>query len=149
MLKELNVGVRIITGVANKKSPHAWNIVSINGLWYNLDTTWDENITETSSNTAYNYFLKSENDFGGHERDFEFKTDDFNFQYTMAQESFENKKYEDEDVNRDGIIDSLDLAEVASRYNYSSLDIGWDNKYDLNKDCIIDIYDIVKVSARL
>ena len=33
---------RIITG-----GNHAWNIVSIGGLWYNLDATWDAGMEET------------------------------------------------------------------------------------------------------
>lgn len=51
--------------------------------------------------------------------------------------------YIDEDINKDGKIDLLDLAMISNYYNSNDCP-----KYDLNMDGIIDIYDIVKV-ARL
>lgn len=42
---------------------HAWNAVCIDGVFYNLDATWDDNGTDTVS---YTYFLKSNADFPDH-----------------------------------------------------------------------------------
>ena len=53
------------------------------------------------------------------------------------------------DVDGNRIIDELDLALVASRYNLSNSMSGWDKRYDFNNDNIIDIYDIVIVSGKV
>ena len=37
---------------------HAWNIVKIDGQWYNVDATWDD-----QNKISYDYFLKNEADF--------------------------------------------------------------------------------------
>ena len=85
MLKELGIGVRYINGVGNG-GPHAWNIVRIKDLWYNIDNTWDENISNNS--ISYKYFLKNINDFGDHTRNSEFLTDEFNKNYPMSDKSY-------------------------------------------------------------
>lgn len=85
MLKELGVGVRYISGMGNG-GRHAWNIVRIGGKWYNIDNTWDENLS-SYSNLSYEYFLKSNNDFGGHIRDSEYDGS-FNQKYPMASASY-------------------------------------------------------------
>ena len=43
---------------------HAWNIVKLNGLWYNIDVTWDD----TNNKINYDYFLKGKADWKGHDR---------------------------------------------------------------------------------
>lgn len=54
----LSVGVdtRVITRFIASGSPdnHAWNIAALDGLYYELDATWDANYTPTT----YKYFLK-------------------------------------------------------------------------------------------
>ena len=42
---------------------HAWNKVSINGKWYNLDSTWDDSMTLNSTSSRKEHFLKSDADF--------------------------------------------------------------------------------------
>lgn len=80
MLKELNIGARVISG---NDSTHGWNIVNIDSYWYNTDNTWDENLT-TSSNICYDYFLKGSSDFYNHTRDSDFDTSSFHLQYPTA-----------------------------------------------------------------
>ncbi len=48
----------IITG-AGEKASHAWNVVSVDGEWYNLDSTWDDPIlkTQVDNNLSHRYFL--------------------------------------------------------------------------------------------
>ena len=43
---------------------HAWNKVCLDGEWYNIDVTWDD---LGGKNVSYTYFLKSDEDFTGHE----------------------------------------------------------------------------------
>lgn len=79
---------RIITGTGNKDS-HGWNIVYLNGKWYNIDCTWDDPITSNGDDViVYDYFLKSEADFKGHIRDESFKTAEFLTNYPIAEDSF-------------------------------------------------------------
>lgn len=39
---EAGINCMVITGTNKSGSTHAWNIVDVNGAWYNLDTTWDD-----------------------------------------------------------------------------------------------------------
>lgn len=83
-----NIPTRIITGTGNKDS-HGWNIVYLEGNWYNIDCTWDDPITVDGSEVVlYDYFLKSEEDFKGHERDEEFSTKEFMIRYPIATQSY-------------------------------------------------------------
>lgn len=49
----------VVTGETNKGQTHAWNVVDIDGKWYNLDATWDDPILSTPNykNIRYNFFL--------------------------------------------------------------------------------------------
>ncbi len=42
---------------------HAWNTVFVDGEWYNIDVTWDD---QGGNGVGYDYFLKSDADFKGH-----------------------------------------------------------------------------------
>lgn len=88
MLTELDVPCRVITGNA-KNGLHAWNIVKLDGKWYNLDATWDDPIgLFGKSSMRYKYFLKTDNDMTDHQRDEEFRTIAFYEAYPMAKESY-------------------------------------------------------------
>jgi hypothetical protein len=50
------------------------------------------------------------------------------------------------DLDRDGIVDIRDVAEVALAYGATPLDPNWNPRADLNEDNTIDIKDIVIVS---
>lgn len=169
MLKEAGLRTRIITGRDDSGSSHAWNIVCIDGKWYNLDTTWDENLSSRDKkDLCYDYFLLSENDFDNHFRDNEYLSYEFTSKYPISNESYDanlllmgNVDYSFQgslgntygtilgDVDGNRIVDELDLAMVASRYNLSNSMSGWDKRYDFNNDNIIDIYDIVIVSGKV
>ena len=51
LLLELGVDNRVLTGTGNGGG-HAWNIVELDDVYYNVDPTWDAGRTE------YDYFLK-------------------------------------------------------------------------------------------
>lgn len=53
------------------------------------------------------------------------------------------------DVNGDGVIDVLDLAMVAARYNCKNSDPSYAKEFDLNSDGIIDLYDLVTISKNI
>ena len=66
LLSYMGIPVRIVRGEAgteNDMGRHAWNIVQVDGKWYNLDTTWDD---AGGNDISYAYFLKSNEDFPMH-----------------------------------------------------------------------------------
>ena len=41
---------------------HIWNAVKIDGVWYNLDLTWDDPVTDDGTNVIeHNFFLVDTN----------------------------------------------------------------------------------------
>ena len=83
LLREMGLSTRVITGTSHSQ-PHAWNIVKLDGRWYNLDTTWDSTNSPSGDYQKYQYFLKSAGDFADHARDKEFTTTEFNARYPMS-----------------------------------------------------------------
>jgi len=68
----MKIPCRIIVGYAgddNHKELHAWNIVQVDGVWYNYDATWDD---AKGDKVVYTYFLKGKNDFPYHYPDTEY-----------------------------------------------------------------------------
>ena len=88
MMKEAGIDCRIITG-SGKGVSHAWNIVKLNDKWYNIDTTWDDPVSnDGKQHLEYDYFLKSDDDFINHIREFEFQSTKFQNKYKMADISY-------------------------------------------------------------
>jgi transglutaminase/protease-like cytokinesis protein 3 len=86
MLTEAGIPCRIITGQGNGGS-HAWNIVRLNGKWYNLDVTWDDPIGGTK--ISYDYFLKGTKEFyKDHVPDAEFKSAGFKKKYNLSSSNY-------------------------------------------------------------
>lgn len=60
LLNAVDVKCIVATGVANKgenSTPHAWNIVNVDGNPYHMDVTWDiGGIVESSNQIPYDYF---------------------------------------------------------------------------------------------
>ena len=89
MCKEAGLSVRIISGTANGGS-HAWNIVRVGDVYYNVDTTWDGQ----DSQILDHYLLKSEKDFSAdHTRSAEYTTEAFNDAYPMVLNSYYEKTF--------------------------------------------------------
>lgn len=74
---EEGIDARVIGG-----TPHAWNIVKIGNLYYNLDAAQD------AGKLTHSYFLKGKTDFTGYEREEEYSTDAFTAEYPMAESSY-------------------------------------------------------------
>lgn len=56
MLNQLGLNVHYVTGEAGGIG-HAWNLVQVDGKWYNLDTTWNDPTPDRKSQVYYTYFL--------------------------------------------------------------------------------------------
>lgn len=69
LLNRVGIRTKIITGSDKPEnateSNHMWNMVCVDGKWYNLDVTWDD---PGGTKISYTYFLKSDADFPSHRR---------------------------------------------------------------------------------
>lgn len=91
MLTDAGIECRIIGG-STDGTPHAWNIVKVDGIWYNVDCTWDDPIGGgIKDKYRYDYFLKSNRAFADHIRDAEYDTEEFNQKYVMSPTSYKVK----------------------------------------------------------
>ncbi len=82
---ELGVDTRLITGIGNGGG-HAWNIVRLDGKYYNLDATWDAPLA--AMGREYQHFLECNADFSDHYRDAAYTTAAFEKSYPMAKENY-------------------------------------------------------------
>lgn len=81
LLEEAGIDCRVVTGTAindTDEEYHAWNLVRSDGLYYNLDVTWDWQ-TQT-----HDYYMKSDASFSDHIRDPQFADEAFYALYPMA-----------------------------------------------------------------
>lgn len=58
LLLASDIPCRVFTAYTAAGDGHAWNIVKLDGKWYNLDATWD------STRSDHRYFLRGTQDFG-------------------------------------------------------------------------------------
>lgn len=82
---ELGVDARLISGIGNGGG-HGWNIVKLNGKYYNLDATWDA--VYSQAGLEYTYFLLCEENFEDHMPDAEYLTEEFRSAHPMADKDF-------------------------------------------------------------
>ena len=109
MLLECGVECRLIAGVAdngNQIGGHAWNIVKLDGKWYNVDATWDDPRQENGISDRP-YFLKCESTFrADHFRGDEYNTAAFHMAYPMAETDY----IPDESRDFDLVLATADLT---------------------------------------
>ncbi|TXK81468.1 transglutaminase domain-containing protein [Paenibacillus sp. N3.4] len=55
MMKQAGIPVKIVEG-SSRGIPHAWNLVKIDGKWYQLDCTWDDPVPDIAGRVLYNYY---------------------------------------------------------------------------------------------
>lgn len=82
LLLDLGVDCRYIRGIGQgyiDGENHAWNIVCLDGVYYNVDATWDEGMS-----VYYRYFLCTEENFPNHYRDTDYTTAAWHAKYPMA-----------------------------------------------------------------
>lgn len=87
MCKTMGLPVRIVSGQAdglNGWGDHAWNLVQLNGVWYQLDCTWDAGDRPED----WRYFIKGEYTFPKHVLDPSFTNQSFTSNYPLSVESY-------------------------------------------------------------
>ena len=87
-------------------STHAWNLVKIGDLWYNLDATWDAGKTPDS----YYYFLVPDNGFldKNHVRAGDVATDEFKKKYPVATKNYFATPYTSKQLAIAGLREKLE-----------------------------------------
>ena len=126
---ELGVDARYIAGVGNGGG-HAWNIVKLDDLYYNLDATWDRSYFEAGLD--YHYFLCGSGNFADHTRNEEYDTPEFHQSYPMSPEDYGvDLSWPVSGSCGDSMYWSLDANGVltvsgsGNMYDYYSEDPGW------------------------
>jgi hypothetical protein len=144
-----------IEGDTTSGGYHAWNMVKLNGSWYYIDTTWDDNGT---INYNYNYYLLTEAQMQAHSH----ATSEVSTNYLTREEfglseapqtfvappATTGRKFGD--VNNDGIVTQADLEMVTS-YLAQTITFDATTKYyaDLHCDGIININDVIALQKRV
>ena len=110
MLLDLGVDCRIITGIGNGGG-HAWNIIELDGLYYNADATWDA--IWHQAGLDYEWYLTCDANFYDHYRDEAFMTAQFYAEYPMSPEDYTPEISEEEACQFQGtsvsLVDGLDM----------------------------------------
>ncbi len=87
LLNVVGIKTRVITGYGGgddtSAENHMWNMVQLEGKWYNMDITWDDG---GGSSKQYTYFLKSDSDFPMHRRLGIYAAESFNLD--IAEDSY-------------------------------------------------------------
>lgn len=81
ILQEIGIENKIVTSI-----DHSWNIINLDGKFYNADVTWDDEYYDKGYNFAY--FMKCATHFTNHFRESEYKTAAFNNTYNMTLECY-------------------------------------------------------------
>lgn len=81
LLHEVGINNRIVTGISDGGA-HAWNIVELDGIYYNVDSTWDAGLSE------YDFFLKCGEHFEDHLRNSEYTDGAFSAAHPMTDECY-------------------------------------------------------------
>ena len=109
MCYEVDLEVELITGIGNGGG-HAWNIVKIGDVYYNIDVTWDGQGTDT----GHTYFLKSPNEFSGHSRSDIYETQEYHKEHPMANDSW---------VDFSDVSNAMGLSNISKVY-FNTIDGG-------------------------
>ena len=77
----------IATNSSGERENHAWNCIKLDGIWYEVDVTWDDPIIiggngRISNNIKYRYYLKGNNTFQkDHSLEYQFSNNGKKFSY--------------------------------------------------------------------
>ena len=55
----LDIPCKMVVGYAGN-IPHGWNVVKVDGKWYQIDVTWDDPVPDKKGRVSYSYFLLSD-----------------------------------------------------------------------------------------
>jgi transglutaminase-like putative cysteine protease len=67
-MQRLGIPTATLIGYAGGEN-HAWNLVNLGGIHYNMDVTWDSGSSSPTGGITFEWFVLSDNDFRTHVRD--------------------------------------------------------------------------------
>ena len=107
LLTYCGIECQYVSGVV-RSGRHGWNIVSIDGEWYHVDTTWDDPTPDRKGYVRYNYFLKSDavmsRDHHNWKSDYMCKSTKYDKLELLSSEEEEQKRQADEEqVRKDAV----------------------------------------------
>ena len=105
----VGLDARVIAGTCTEGN-HAWNIVKVDGKYYNVDSTWDAALFQAEQ--EYQYFLKANENFGDHTRAAEYATEEFNTAYPMATEDYVPNAIIPGDMDDNGVVNVDDVVRL-------------------------------------
>lgn len=73
MLKQAGFETNIVEGYAGGEA-HAWNMVKLDGKWYQIDTTWNDPVPDRGDRVSTSYYLLTDEQL---KRDHTWKTADY------------------------------------------------------------------------
>ena len=114
MLDQIGVEVKYVVGVVNGNENHAWNLVKIDGLWYHLDTTWNDPLPNRIGTSSYDYFLVSDSQL---KKDHKWITSDYPAATSTTYSYMQNVHYAQQ------INDVLYFSNKADHYKLYKLDL--------------------------
>ena len=82
---EVGINNRIISGTSSSQK-HGWNIVHLDNVYYNVDSTWDAPRKQTGRD--YAFFLKCDGNFPDHTRDSQYSDNSFYSIYPMGTSDY-------------------------------------------------------------
>lgn len=110
LLRAVGIECSMVIGDANNGTEwigHAWNIVKIQGQYYQLDSTWDDPVTRDGLNRlSHSYFNITDDQIGKNHR---WNKDDYE-KCTSTEYSFDNLNVIEKDINGNDI-------KVVNNYN--------------------------------
>ena len=145
---EMGIDCRVITGIgitATEIGGHAWNILKLDGKYYNVDATWD---TLYAENDDYAYYLQGEGIFDAdHIRDGFYTSAEFSAAYPMAAEKYTppaggDDQYPAGDINGDTNVDETDVIHLLW-YTLFPDDYEIIGDADFNDDGNVDEDDVI------
>lgn len=107
MALTLGVEARLVGGESNNE-PHAWNIVRIGSVYYDVDATWDAMCVEEGQ--PCQYFLRCDQNFANHSRFMQYDNKAFRDLHPMSQTDFESKLVADQNQCGENLFWSWDFA---------------------------------------
>ena len=120
LLTNMNIPVRIVDGyvfVDGEEYNNCWNIVELDGKWYNLDVSWDDN---GEYETRYDWFLRNNEDFIQHiygTDQYEIKKMISKTSYPVEEGLFIANSENDNQKSVDGQTDNADNMEFSDFFS--------------------------------
>ena len=94
LMNELDIPVSY---VESNNIDHIWNLVQLDGEWYDVDVTWDDPSYDRLGRASHEYFLRGDDDFNEHD-DEVYGRADWNYGVSedlMADTGYANDLWED------------------------------------------------------